>query len=475
MMHLPRIQSSRSSTAAFTAAAYALTIASLLAVAGGCQSGAGGAGSGDGSTDARPPAPGDITGRYIAVVTDADLAATALVDGLLSRPKQNESDALTIVRLPIASEPSSGSTLWDTGFAQAAVSSSVTAPPSCVAVSTDGRFAVVAETRGPAPAGAQRIGDLPEGTRVTTIDLSDPMQPRVIAKVEVGRLPTSVAISPDGAVLAVATSKPGGQIVLASINNMAVAAPFAWPLLGMEDDAASATGVAWHPAGNYLAVMVAGKDLVAFYEFRTDASTGDLMLRPWGTPVVVGNFPFHGKFSPCGRYFLTSNLQWNNASTDYLTSAGDGTVSVIKLSTLGAEGKDALHQVVSSAAVGMSPQCITISADGKFVITANLRRSMMPAGQANLLGGSLSLLGFDAETGVLTPLGETEVNAMPEGVTFDADGTHVIVSKFRSLDPRAIDGELDFYKLVRGSTPRLIKGDFSVSVGVGPHGVVIVR
>lgn len=447
----------------------------LVALAGtGCQ-------SGFGTTDPTPPTPQSISGRYIAVLSDADLAATGFADGMLSKPKADASDALTIIALPIAAEPTAGTPAWDTGYAQAPVSNSVMGPPTAITVSRDGSFAVVAETREqPAPT-AKRLSELPVGFAVTPIDLSDPMNPKVLPKVEVGKNPQSVDLSPDSKVLAVSTGQPGGQIVLAPVTGTSIGAPMAWPLMGMENDAVSANGIAWSPSGRFLAVTVADKNLVAFYEFSSDAKTGEFELAPFGRPVTVGKFPFHGKFTSDGNHFITTDLQWGADVKDYLIGAPEGTLSVIRLADQNSKDLtleqrvELIHQVVCTTTVGISPECLAISPDGKFVITANLRRSMLPAGDPGLIGGSLSLLSFDSSTGLLTKISETPIDAMPEGLTFDASGNNIVVSKFRSLNPSIVDGELDFYKLVRGSEPKLVKGDFSVGVGVGPHGVVIVR
>lgn len=441
----------------------------LMALAGsGCQ-------SNSAMSDPTPPEPSSISGRYIAVLSDADLGATAFSDGMLSRPRADGADALTIIRLPMAAEPAPGTPAWDTGFAQAPVSNSVMGPPTSLTVSRDGTFAVVAETRGQAGPTATRIGELPMGTSVIPIDLTDPMRPVVLAKVEVGKNPQSVDLNPTATVLAIATQRAGGQIVLAPVAGKTIDRLMAWPLMGMEDDAAAATGIAWSPDGKILAVTVAEKNLVAFYEFNIEAATGDFGLRPFGEPVTTGKYPFHGKFSPDGRFFITTDLQWGADVKNYLVGAPEGTLSVIKLSEQSGDATAAFHQVVDTQQVGISPESLAISADGKFVATANLRTSMLAAGDAQLVGGSITLLSFDTDTGLLTLISETPIDAMPEGLTFDASDQHLIVSKFRSLDPRAVDGELDFYKLVRGSEPRLVKGDFSVGVGIGPHGVVIVR
>ena len=80
-------------------------------------------------------------GRLIVAVSDADMVASAYLDGHLG-PLQGQ-DALSVIRL---GKPVSQLTAVAIG-----ASTSVTGPPSSVAVSPDGRYAVVIETRAPGP------------------------------------------------------------------------------------------------------------------------------------------------------------------------------------------------------------------------------------------------------------------------------------------------------------------------------------
>lgn len=427
------------------------------------------------------PRPDEITGRYVAVMCDADMTWSAFDSGALGE-RSNQQDSVTVISLPLAPPPSEEAPTWQTTVAQAAVSNSAMGPPVSMTVTRDGNRAFVCETRGPAPAGATRLQDLPIGSTLTAVDLSDPAHPKVLDHKRVGDEPTGCDVHPDGAFVAVVTRDPGGQLVLVPTSAEApLGGPVAWPLIGVAKDARP-TCVQWHPDGRHLAVTLPQSNQVVFYEFTPDRGDGAMGLAPWGEAVTVGKYPASGRFTPDGRHFVTNDLQWGPDVEGFMAGAPEGQLSVIELSTnptaFTAEGaidnSRVIHSVVSTATVGVSPESMAISPDGRYVVTGNLKGSYLGSDNARATpGGSLTLLRLDA--GELTPLGDYPINAMPEGLAFDASGDHVVVSAFRSFDPGAMDGELAFFKLSRGRNARLIPADFHVGVGRGPHGVLIVR
>jgi hypothetical protein len=110
-------------------------------------------------------------------------------------------DMLTVVSLPIV-EPV-------TPHAQVSVSNSALSPVTSLSVSRDGKWAFATEYRGPAPANATTIDELPKGSTLTAIDLRDPLRPSVAATKNIGAEPMSVSVHPDGELLAVATHASG--------------------------------------------------------------------------------------------------------------------------------------------------------------------------------------------------------------------------------------------------------------------------
>ncbi len=412
----------------------------------------------------KPSGPGDVAGRFIVAVCDADMAATAFSTGDLGERPMHAKDTLTVVALPLK-EP-------QTEFAQVEVSNSALGPPTMLDVSRDGRLAFVVESRKGATGSARSLSELPVGENLAVVDLSTPLSPKVVGTVYVGEEPTAVAVHPKDSLVAVVNRTPRQQVVMLPFNRdgQITGEPMAWPLFGLDDDGARATCVAWRPQGDALAVTLPERNEVMFYRFKLD-DDGSATLLPWGTPVKVGKFPYSGAFTPDGKFFISTDLQWGQDVDGFNVGAPAGQLTSIRLDDAGA------HRVVSTAGVGISPEGLAISNDGRLVATSNLLRSFLPEGDPRATReGSLSLLTFSPATGELTLAGEFPINAMPAGITFDSKDQFLAVTQFRSFDPAATTGELSFWRVNRdGSTPSLEQMDFFVGLGQGPHGVLIIR
>lgn len=443
-------------------------VVALALMAGGCQK--------HGESG-----PGSIEGRYIAVLCDADMSATAFADGMLARTDTTQSDALTVVPLPIAL-PQGEEDVWQTTVAQVPVSNSVMGPPVSIAVTPDGNTGYIVESQGPASPTATRVSDLPAGRQLTAVCLEDPRNPHKLASIDVGANPTGVDVSPDGRFVAVVLNAPGAQLVIVRVSkDEPLSDPYSFPLPGI-DAAAQPTSVQWHKDGRHLAVTLPGQGQVAFFEFNPDIGNNQPGIAPWGRPVSAGKYPVMGKFSPDGKLYFVADAKWGNDVPGFLAGPAAGEVLSIALSpnasSVTPEGDldldGVVHEVSSVTTVGVSPESLAVSPDGRFVVTANLRGSFLSTSDSRFTpGGSLSLMGVEGVN--LVNFGEFPINAMPEGLAFDRHGRHVVVSQFKSFDPGAVDGELAFFRVVDSQVPQLEQVNFWVGVGVGPHGVLIVR
>lgn len=477
----------------------------MMALAAGTAGGLAGCGAGRAHA---PAGAGDISGRFILTVADADMGATTRavsVDTGGSRPAVAR-DTLSVLGLPIATRPGQANQ-WRTTYSQAEVGSSVLGASSVLAVSDDGRTAVVAETFGgagsPGPGLASVVGwdsaALPESRHVTIVDLTDPLRPVPAVRLEVGPRPMSVDIRPGGAHAFVSTQEPGGELVL--IDLPAGGEPLAFPIPGLSVGAAEeapaspagpVAGVAWHPGGDRLAVCLpehqsqGAAGAVALLEFTADGNAGGPGLAQWGAPVPVEG-AFEARFTADGRHLIVLCPGWSGSP------AGDGTgewgagpaadtpsgaVALVGLDENGA------HTALARVGVPAWPKGIALSPDGRLAAIVSLGDGGLADGRTT--GGWLTLVRLEPGAGTLglVEVARLSIPAVPAGVAFDTSGRHVVVSQFRSDDPEITDGEVVFYRVgaavLRGAPAEsessvLERLPFRVGVGIGPHGTVIVR
>jgi len=242
-----------------------------------------------GSAIAQTPdraAPMDFQGRYLVSISDADMLASAYVNGLLG-PREGR-DALSVIPL--------GGHTRDLQAFEVEASNSVAGPPVAVAVTPDGRYAVVVETFTPRPDGdweSQTFADLQQGDRIQVFDLADPTEPTLVQTVALGERPDAVSINADGSLVAI-TFNPNG----AGVETPLAILPFRDGQLGEPSFPAVPTlpegdrliHAEWHPTRNVLALVNENAAEVAFAEVSIQG--GDALLQPWGNIVRIEKAPY---------------------------------------------------------------------------------------------------------------------------------------------------------------------------------------
>lgn len=421
-----------------------------------------------------PSAYFDFQGKFLLSVSDADMVPSAYVDGGLG-PVEGE-DVLSIIDL--SKNPS------DYRAVEIGASNSVTGPPSVLAITPDGRYAFIIETRGQRPTDKAnpQIGDLPEGNLITVVDLLDKNKLVVSQKITGFPHPTSVSINAAGDVMAVAFRPADKQssfpLVLYTFSEGKLTRPVtpkipAWKL------GDNLRHVEFHPTDNTLALLNASDPSISFV--KIEMANSELSLTPWGKKVPVEKAPYVAKFTPDGKHVAVNAIYADGDVIDGGLGAPFGSVSLIKLNSRENSDGEPVHLLCSKAVTGVMPEGLTVSPDGKYIVTANLERSSTSLDDPKQgFFSSLTLISLDQENGRLKTQGTFAVDAiLPESVVFDNSSKFLAMTAFDHFDPLRKGGSIMFWRVVTDyynpDRIELVRISYEVSVARGAHTIGIIR
>jgi hypothetical protein len=217
--------------------------------------------------------------------------------------------------------------------------------------------------------------------------------------------------------------------------------------------------VHWHPSGRFLAVNITSQHRIAFFEV-TEVD-GRPKLRPWGNIVEVGRDPFVGRFTPDGRFYITSDwgrdLQATTLEGRILRTPSG--ISVIRLADHGGDSASARHARIATATTDASAEGLAISRDGRLIATINMRDTAFPATSPRFQReATVTLLTFDPETGAVDKVADYPFEGvLPEGGTFDLNDDHFLATVFHGHEnagPPAGPG-IEVFRVIRGERPAL--------------------
>jgi hypothetical protein len=396
--------------------------------------------------------PAGVTIDRLVALSDGDYVASTYADGVLAPAEADHRDLLTTL------------SVLDGAVRSAAVevSNSVVSAPEVLALSPDGTTAFVAERLAQRRIGDTRANQLPAGDRLFAVDVSDPAAPAIAGVETIAQSPEALAVHPAGTHIAVVSNPPDVsvlQLVPWTSAGFGDAAEFDLAELGITGASGprggvTATNVQWHPSGRALAVNITTQNRVAF--FTVDASApGGMTVQPWGEPVTTGVDPFVGRFTPNGRYYLTSDWGRNLTTTNLAERlpTGRSKVSAIAVGEIGSPAP----RVVGAAESDKSAEGLAVSPDGRWVATVNMRGTAVPAEFAMFdEHASVSLLRLDDATGELTKIGDYPLaGVLPEGGTFDASGRYFIATVFQGRPGRPDGSGLQVYRVGSDDDPGL--------------------
>ncbi|MEL6247568.1 MAG: hypothetical protein AAFR15_06090 [Cyanobacteria bacterium J06627_15] len=418
-------------------------------------------------------APMAFEGRYLVSISDADMLASAYVNGFLG-PREGR-DALSVI--PV------GGHVRDFRAYETEASNSVAGPPVAVAVTPDGRYAVVIETWTQRPEGdetEQTFADLSHGNRLQVFDLVDPTQPRRVQDVSIAERPASLSISRDGSLIAVSFHPSGAgsetPVALIPFSNGQIGEPF-YPTVPGFSPTDHIIHAEWHPTQDVLALVNESAATVAFVQVQRQSNGWALEL--WGNVVQIEKAPYMARFTPDGRHLIVNALYWGGDVEGQWNEAPRGSLLSIHLEAGAQVDGSPRHALVSRAMTGVSPEGIAISPNGRYVVTTNLERSFLPYDDDRITWfSSLALLTLDPETGQLNSIADYPFDGiLPEAAAFDASSQYVAVANYDHFDDRIEGGSIDFWRIDAdplNPQPTLVQTRYSVPVTRGAHSMVLV-
>ncbi|MBW4554771.1 MAG: lactonase family protein [Trichormus sp. ATA11-4-KO1] len=418
-------------------------------------------------------APFDFQGRYFISVSDADMLASAYVDGRLGPPEGR--DALSVIPL--------GGHVRDLKVYETEASNSVAGPPVVVDVTPDGRYAFVVETLTQRPEGnwqKQTFADLRHGNRIQVFDLADPTKPTLVQDMEIAERPGSVSVNADGSLVAVTFDPEGAgkttPLALIPFTEGRLGQPIypSVPSLPLEQRLIHAE---WHPTQDVLALVNETTAAVSFTKVMRQGA--NLTLEPWGNIVQIEKAPYMARFTPDGRHVIVNNLYWGADVEGTWSEAPRGSVVSIRLEAGTQADGSPRHALVSRAMTGVSPEGLAVSPNGKYVVTTNLERSYLPYDDDRITWfSSLSFFTLDPQMGQLNHVADYAFDGiLPEAAAFDASSQYLAVVSFDNFDDRMPGSSIDFWRIATdplNPQPQLVQTRYSITVTRGAHSMVLV-
>lgn len=407
----------------------------------------------------------NFKGRFLLAASDTDMLPSGYIDQRLG--SMAGKDQLSVIQLDQPAGTMTTSALE--------VSNSVIGPPSSIALTPDAHYAVVIETRGQRPPNRSDalLSDLPTGKKITVVDLTDLLHPKVIQTFDGFDDPSSVSINAGGTLAAVVYKQAGKEkhplLAFYRIEHGKLSEPIVPDIPG-PDGGDALVSAEFHPQKNILGLVYAQHPRLALVQVK--AGGRQVVLTSWGDPVNLDIGPFLVRFTADGRFALVNAML---LGTDIR-----GSVSSIRLGQSTTSDEVPRHIMVSRVEAGFQPEGLALSPDEHWVAATNLERSTYALDDPKQgFFASVSLLRFDAQNGFLSRVGEFPFDGrLPEAVVFDNTSRFLAVACFAHYDGRP-GGAIDFWRIAGDADDptraELVKLDFSLPVARGPQSMVIGR
>jgi DNA-binding beta-propeller fold protein YncE len=312
---------------------------------------------------------------------------------------------------------------------------SVFGPPTNLAITPDGKLALVANSFDVIKDG-DTLKSVPDN-KLFVIDLTA-SPPTVIATIQTGKQPSGMAINRAGN-LALVANRADNSVSVLSISGKTVAVVGTVALAPADAPSQQPSAVAITPDGKRALVAKATANKVALLDI--DGTT----VTYKGYDMLTGVFPYNVQITADGTLGLVNH--------DGNAGVADGQVSTVAVIDMTLDPPREVDQVV----VGDGPEGLAVSPTGGYAV------SLLTNGS----GGSVPNNAFfrhDHAVAVLlktdgkkvSKLGETEVGTLAEGIAFSPDGQFLYVANLGEQELAAY--RLDGDKLVQVGSPLKLPG-----------------
>jgi DNA-binding beta-propeller fold protein YncE len=393
------------------------------------------------------------SGAILVTVDDGDLGPRLYVDGVGEPRNEGAKDTVTVVRLPLPDPGDAGARVE---WSQSLAPNSAAGAYGTLSVSPDGRLAAVAST------GASV--ESPEPGRVTLIDLRAEGvtgATRVLGAIDGPPGLCAVAFRPDGRSLAMLSPDGALAFVTVSADGFgAVITADAARAIGDEwTSGARATGLAWSPAGDRMALSVAGADALAV--LAVDMGEQGVVLRSTGAPARTRANPASPAWTPDGRLVVVSERAVPLFMQGVVQRSASGTLGLFRTEAGAAPAR------CGEVRLDRGVDAFALSPDGAMILVA-ARRPGDEIDRGERLGGTLSLVALDAKAGAGRVVATARCSSFPTGVAFDPAGRTALVCDF-------LNNEAQVWRVQNGSRPSIEYTGVNVGVGAGPHAIAVAR
>ena len=283
---------------------------------------------------------------------------------------------------------------------------SVFGPPMNLAITPDGRLALVANAMNWVEEG-DAWSSAP-GNTLYVIDLTT-HPPRQVGTVTVGAQPSGLSINPRGD-LALVANRADNSVSVLSIEGTTVTA------IDSVDLGGQVAHAVFTPDGRRALVVKFPEHKIAVLDVDGQKVTYT------GYDMPVGLWPYNIAVTPNGALALTADNGNAGSSDGHID-----TVSVIDLEL-------DPPRVVDKVVVGDAPEGLAVSPTGEIAVTLLLRGSGGVAEDAWFTNDAGSVVVLKIEGKMVTKVGEVEVGRMPEGAVFSPDGKYLYVGNFTDSD-----------------------------------------